>query len=81
MKQNNYQNFRKNIGLTVKRKEKIDNEIRKILDNVEAKFDIIFIDVMDKKYNLNQLNQIKKYENYSNSNSDLRAKILNKHKL
>ena len=80
LKQNNYQNFRKNIGLTVKRKEKIDNEIRKILDNVEAKFDNIFIDVMDKKYNLNQLNQIKKYENYSNLNSDLRAKILNKHK-
>ena len=37
----------------------LDKKIRSILDNVENKFDNIFIDVMDKKYTLNQIHQIK----------------------
>ena len=37
--------------------------IKEILDNVEAKFDNIFIDVMDKKYNLDQINQFKENNN------------------
>ena len=76
IKQNNYSNFKKDIGETLKRKEKIDKEIRKILDNVEAKFDNIFLDVMDKKYNLNHLNQIRNQDKYiSISNSDLGLKF------
>ena len=62
IKNNNYSNFKNDIGITLKRKNKIDKEIRRILDNVEAKFDNIFIDVMDKKYNLNHINQIKANE-------------------
>lgn len=83
IKNNNYSNFKRDIGVTLKRKKKIDKEIRRILDNVEAKFDNIFIDVMDKKYNLNQINQIKTIEKkfIVNSNSDFKIlKLKDKYK-
>ena len=83
IKNNNYSNFKRDIGVTLKRKKKIDKEIRRILDNVEAKFDNIFIDVMDKKYNLNQINQIKTIEKkfIINSNSDFKIlKLKDKYK-
>jgi hypothetical protein len=59
----NYTNFKKNIGITLEKKDVIDKKIKEILDNVEAKFDNIFIDVMDKKYNLDQINQFKENNN------------------
>ena len=79
IKSNNFINFKRNIGMTLKRKDKIDQEIKQILDNVEAKFDHIFIDVMDKKNNLNPLNQIKNNDSKKivNSYSDLRIKYKN----
>ena len=77
IKNNNYSNFKNDIGITLKRKNKIDKEIRRILDNVEAKFDNIFIDVMDKKYNLNHINQIKANEKKFMVNSYSNCKIKN----
>ena len=51
------------IQRQIREKDVIDKKIKEILDNVEAKFDNIFIDVMDKKYNLDQINQFKENNN------------------
>jgi len=75
-KQTNYSNFKKDINETLVRRNKIDKEIKDILDNVEARFDNIFINTMDKKYNLNQLNQIKQNEKFfTHSKPDFKFKI------
>ena len=42
LKKLGYINFKKDIGVTLKRKDEIDKKIRNILDNVETKFDNIF---------------------------------------
>ena len=75
-KQTNFSNFKKDIDETLYKRNKIDKKIKDILDNVEAKFDNIFIDTMDKKYTLNQLNQIKQNEKlFVRSMSDFKFKI------
>ena len=42
LKKLGYINFKKDIGVTLKRKDEIDKKIRNILDNVETKFDNVF---------------------------------------
>lgn len=76
----NYINFKLNMNKSLERQNVIDKKIRGILDNVENKFDNIFMDVMDKKYTLNQIHQIKANNNNTNINikhvlSDIKIKI------
>lgn len=79
----NHINFKKNIGKTLKRKNKIDQQIRNILKNVESKFDKIFLETMGEKYSLNKLNELKKNaKNFiTNSNSDLKLQIKKKYNM
>ena len=76
----NYINFKLNMNKSLERQNVIDKKIRGILDNVENKFDNIFMDVMDKKYTLNQIHQTKTNDNNTNINikhvlSDIKIKI------
>ena len=76
----NYINFKLNMNKSLERQNVIDKKIRGILDNVENKFDNIFMDVMDKKYTLNQIHQTKTNDNNTNLNikhvlSDIKIKI------
>ena len=79
----NYLNYKKDIGKTLKRRDKIDKQIKNILENVESKFDKIFLETMGKKYSLSQINEIKKNQkNYIiNSNSDIKLQIKKKYNL
>ena len=71
------------MGKTLKRKNKIDQQIRNILKNVESKFDKIFLETMGEKYSLNKLNELKKNaKNFiTNSNSDLKLQIKKKYNM
>ena len=76
----NYINFKHNMNKSLERQNVIDKKIRGILDNIENKFDNIFMNVMDKKYTLNQINQIRVNDNNKNINiehilSDIKIKI------
>ena len=64
------------MSKSLERQNVLDKKIRTILDNVESKFDNIFIDVMDKKYTLNQIHQIKVDEkSFRHTLSDIKFKI------
>ena len=68
------------MNKSLERQNVIDKKIKGILDNVEKKFDNIFMDVMDKKYTLNQIHQTKTNDNNKNINikhvlSDIKIKI------
>ena len=72
----NFISFKKNMSKSLEKQNILDKKIRSILDNVENKFDNIFIDVMDKKYTLNQIHQIKINEkSFKHALSDIKFKI------
>ena len=72
----NYINFKNNMNKSLEKQNILDKKIRGILDNIENKFDNIFIDVMDKKYTLKQIQQIKQKEKklFRHSSSDIKIK-------
>ena len=72
----NYINFKNNMNKSLEKQNILDKKIRGILDNIENKFDNIFIDVMDKKYTLKQIHQIKQQEKLIKQYSS-KAKIKN----
>ena len=72
----NYINFKNNMNKSLEKQNILDKKIRGILDNIENKFDNIFIDVMDKKYTLKQIHQIKQQEKLIRQYSS-KAKIKN----